>query len=399
MSLKAKLDERAKLVTAAREILDAAGENGLSSEQEERFHKIDGQIDDLTSQIDTLRDIQERRSKLSSIEDLIGRDEPVARDERSRPVQRVERTSEQRNAELRSFIGHVMDNPHKTFEMRAMAIGDADGGATLVAEEFARRIVETMDDMSVIRRISTVIQTAGDHTIPIETAVGTAAWEGEGDAYADTNPTLGSVKLGAFKAATLVKVSEELIQDEIIDLEAYLSRAFARRLVNLEETAFANGPGTTTPTGLVSQATANNKGAAGATAITADELIDVYHNLPEAYRRNASWIMNDSTIALIRKLKDGDSQYLWQPGLQAGQPDLLLGRPIYSQLGMPAATTGNVSVLFGDFSYVVVGDRGTMGMQRLNELYAANGQVGFRVFKRVDCKLTNTDAFAKLTQA
>lgn len=399
MSLKAKLDERAKLVTAAREILDAAGENGLSSEQEERYNTIDGEIEALSSQIDTLRDIQERRAKLSSIEDLIGRDEPVVTEERGRPVQRSERTQEQRNAELRSFIDHVRENPHKSFELRAMAIGDADGGATLVAEEFARRIVETMDDMSVIRRISTVISTAGDHTIPIETAVGSAAWEGEGDAYADTNPTLGSVKLEAFKAATLVKVSEELLQDEIIDLEAYLSRAFARRLVNLEETAFANGPGTTTPTGLVTQATANNKNAAGAAAITADELIDVYHNLPEAYRRNASWIMNDSTIALIRKLKDGDSQYLWQPGLQAGQPDLLLGRPIYSQLGMPAATTGNVSVLFGDFSYVVVGDRGAMGMQRLNELYAANGQVGFRVFKRVDCKLTNTDAFAKLTQA
>jgi HK97 family phage major capsid protein len=110
-------------------------------------------------------------------------------------------------------------------------------------------------------------------------------------------------------------------------------------------------------------------------------------------------VANDSTIKLVRKLKDTTNQYLWQPGLQAGEPDTLLGKPVYADPDMPAATTGLVSALFGDFSYYWIRDVNGIAFQRLNELYAENGQVGFRAYHRTDGKLLNTAAVKKLTQA
>ena len=139
--------------------------------------------------------------------------------------------------------------------------------------------------------------------------------------------------------------------------------------------------------------------AAGTAAITSDELIDLYHSLKPQYRGSAVWTMEDATAKIIRKLKDGDSQYLWQPGLQAGEPDRLLGRPVRVTDGMPAAAAGAVSVLFGDFSHYMIADRAGVSMQRLNELYAANGQIGFKAFKRTEGKLVLAESVKKLTQA
>jgi HK97 family phage major capsid protein len=141
------------------------------------------------------------------------------------------------------------------------------------------------------------------------------------------------------------------------------------------------------------------KTAAGAAAITADELIDLYHALSRPYRKNAVWMMADATAKMIRKLKDTTNQYLWQPGLQAGQPDTLFGRPVIVSDSMPAATTGLKSVVFGDLSYYTVADRQGVTVQRLNELYAATGQVGFRAYKRTDGKVTLSSAIKHLIQA
>jgi len=127
--------------------------------------------------------------------------------------------------------------------------------------------------------------------------------------------------------------------------------------------------------------------------------MDLYHSLGRSYRRRATFMLADATALAIRKLKDGDSQYMWQPGLQAGQPDRLLGRPVEISDSMPAMTTGLKSVLFADFSYYWIGDRTATVVQRLDELYAATGQVGYRAFKRVDGKLTLAAAAKHLIQA
>ena len=163
-----------------------------------------------------------------------------------------------------------------------------------------------------------------------------------------------------------------------------------------EENAFINGTGTGRPTGIL-QTAETGKTTAAAAAITADEVIDLYHSLRSPYRKNAVFIANDSTVKAIRQLKDSNGMYLWQPGLKEGQPDTLIGNRIISSAYMPEIGAGKKPILFGDISYYWIADRQGRTFQRLNELYAATGQVGFRTFQRVDGKLTLAEAVKTLT--
>jgi HK97 family phage major capsid protein len=128
--------------------------------------------------------------------------------------------------------------------------------------------------------------------------------------------------------------------------------------------------------------------------------MDLYHSLMGPYRRIAKWLAADATVKMIRKMKDAIGQYIWQPGLKAGEPDMLLGRPLEVSDDVPAVATGAKTMVFADFSYYTIVDRAaSTSVQRLNELYAANGQVGFKGHRRVDGKLTLTEAAKVLQQA
>ena len=132
--------------------------------------------------------------------------------------------------------------------------------------------------------------------------------------------------------------------------------------------------------------------AASSVAITADELIDLQHSLKSGYRRKGLWIMNDATLKLLRKLKDGQGNFIWQLGLLAGQPDTLLNQKVLVSNYMPLPTAGNKAILYGDFSYYWLADREGRSLQRLNELYAVNDQVGFKITQRVDGRLILREA-------
>ena len=138
--------------------------------------------------------------------------------------------------------------------------------------------------------------------------------------------------------------------------------------------------------------------AASATAVTADELMDLYYSLKSPYRKKSVWVLNDSTIKAIRKLKDNNGQYLWQPSLTAGAPDMILGRPIKTSAYMPAIAAGAKTIAFGDFSYYWIADRQGRSFKRLNELFAATGQVGFLASQRVDGKMILAEAVKVLVQ-
>ena len=197
-----------------------------------------------------------------------------------------------------------------------------------------------------------------------------------------------------------IKVSEELLNDSVFDLESYIAREFARRIGTKEEEAFFTGDGTGKPLGILAASGGAETGvtAASATAVTADELMDLFYSLKSPYRKNAVWILNDSTIKAIRKLKDNNGQYLWQPSLVAGTPDTILGRPVKTSAYMPAIAAGAKTIAFGDFSYYWIADRQGRSFKRLNELYAANGQVGFLGAQRVDGKMILPEAVKVLVQ-
>jgi HK97 family phage major capsid protein len=179
------------------------------------------------------------------------------------------------------------------------------------------------------------------------------------------------------------------LQDSAFDLESYFKKEFGRRIGNAEEAAFLTGNGTGKPLGILAATGGADVGitAASATAITADELIDLFYSLKVPYRKNAIWVLNDSTIKAIRKLKDQNGQYLWQPALRDGEFDTVLGKKIFTSPYASEIAAGAKAIAFGDFSYYWIGDRQGITFRRLNERYAENGQVGFIASKRVDGKL------------
>ena len=278
-----------------------------------------------------------------------------------------------------------------SYELRnSLKVGADSEGGYLVPDEFEKTLVQSLGRKRIVRDHAYVFQTnSGSHKIPVVTQKGSASWIDEEGGIPEGDDTFGQQTIGAHKVGTIIKVSEELLNDAAFDLEGYFSAEFARRIGNKEEDAFFNGDGTGKPLGVL----ADNGGAevgvtaASATAITADEIIALFYELDAPYRENAIWVFNDATMAAIRKLKGNDGQFLWQKALHEGDHETLLGKPVFTSPFMPVIAAGTKPVLFGDFSFYWIGDRQGVTFKRLNERYADTGQIGFLATKRVDAKL------------
>lgn len=204
---------------------------------------------------------------------------------------------------------------------------DTEGGY-LVPDEFETQVVAALEEENFVRGLANVIQTSsGDRKIPVVATHGIATWLEEGKAYSESDEVFDQMTLGSYKLGTFLKISEELLNDSAFDIESYLSGEFGRRIGAAEEQAFLTGDGTGKPTGIFTTAEEGVK-ASAATTVSADELIDLHYSLRSPYRKNAVWVMNDSTVKVIRKLKDNNGQYLWQPALTTGTPDTILNRPV-----------------------------------------------------------------------
>ena len=281
----------------------------------------------------------------------------------------------------------------------ALQVGTDSEGGYLVPDEFERTLIEALQEENIFRQLATIITTSsGDRKIPVVASKGTASWVDEEGAIPESDDAFGQVSIGAYKLATMIKVSEELISDSVFNLEQYIAKEFGRRIGSKEEEAFFIGDGTGKPTGIFNATGGAGVGitAASATALTIDEIMDLFYSLKAPYRKNAVFLTNDATVKVIRKLKDGNGQYLWQPSVTAGQPDTLLSRPLKTSAYVPSIAAAAKVVAFGDFGYYWVADRQGRSFQRLGELYAATGQVGFKATQRVDGKLILTEAIKVL---
>ncbi|MGN8792717.1 phage major capsid protein [Acidaminococcus fermentans] len=267
-----------------------------------------------------------------------------------------------------------------------LTIGSDPEGGYLVPDEYEHTLVEALLEENFFRGLAHTIRTSsGDHTIPVVASHGEAAWMEEGSAYPESDGTFSQVNLGAHKLGTAIRVSEELMNDSVFDLESYITQEFARRIGTKEEEAFLVGDGNHKPLGVFQGAEVGV--TAAKTAITFDDMMDLYHSLRTPYRRNASWILNDSTVKAIRKLKDNNGNYIWQPSVQVGQPDRILSLPYRTSSFVPELAAGNKAIALGDYSYYWIADRQGRKFKRLSELYAANGQIGFLASERVDGRL------------
>lgn len=389
-------EKRAKAWEATKAFLDShRNDKGmLSAEDDATYSRMEQEITDLGKEIARL----ERQEALDA--EL---NRPVNKPLTGKPMNGKEtaKTGRATDEYRRNFWNMMRSKTPMPTVMNALQIGTDSEGGYLVPDEYERTLVEALEEENIFRQLAKIIQTSsGDRKIPVVATKGTASWIDEEGAYLESDDSFSQVSIGAYKLGTMIKVSEELLNDSVFDLESYISREFARRIGAKEEESFFTGDGTGKPLGILAATGGAETGitAASATAITADELIDLFYSLKAPYRRNAVWVLNDSTIKAIRKLKDNQGQYLWQPSLTAGAPDLLLGKPVRTSAYMPTIAADAKTIAFGDFSYYWIADRQGRSFKRLNELYAATGQVGFLASQRVDGKLILPEAIKVLAQ-
>lgn len=385
--------KRARIWEEAKAFLDShRDENGiLKGEDNEVYDRMEQDIVNLGKEIDR----QERADALDR--ELIA---PTAAPLTSKPDNtRAEMKTGRASDEYRKNFWDAMRSkfPNPAV-VNALQVGTETEGGYLVPDEFERTLVEALEEENFFRRIATVIHSnSGDRKIPVVASKGSAAWIDEEGTYGESDDAFGQISLGAYKLGTLIKVSEELLNDSAFPLEPYITREFARRIGTKEEEAFFTGDGSGKPTGILAATGGADVGVTTTGAsITADDVIDLYYSLRVPYRKKAKWIMNDATVNALRKLKDTTGQYLWEPSLVAGTPNKILGCEVITSPFMPGIAAGEKSIAFGDFSYYWIADRTGRTFKRLNELYAATGQVGFIGNQRVDGKLILPEAIKVL---
>ena len=263
---------------------------------------------------------------------------------------------------------------------------DTDGGY-LVPEEYANRLIDVLGEENIMRALSTVITTSGEHKINIAATKPAASWIEEGGQLSFGDATFDQILLDSHKLHVAIRVTEELLYDNAFGLENYIITQFGKALANAEEDAFLNGDGVGKPLGLFAASGGGQIAETLTAAIKADDIINLVYALKRPYRKNASFIMNDKNIAVIRKLKDNNGAYIWQPSAQAGEPDRLFGYPVHTSAYAPEN-----AIAFGDYKYYNIGDRGTRSFKQLTELFAGNGMIGYVAKERVDGKLILPEA-------
>lgn len=388
-------EKRAKAWENAKNFLDSrqSSDGFISDEDDIAYEKMETEVINLGKEIDRL----ERRAALDlELSKAVGKaivDAPYCENNKSKPFRE--------SSEYKDAFWKVMRNK-SSFEVKnALEKGTDSEGGYLVPDEFEHTLVQALEEENIFRCLANVIQTSsGDRKIPVVATKGTASWVDEEGTIPESDDSFGQVSIGAYKLATMIKVSEELLNDSVFDLESYIATEFGRRIGNKEEEAFIIGDGSSKPTGILSATGGGELGktTSGITSISFDDIMDLFYSLKSPYRKNAAFIMNDSTVKAIRKLKDGNGNYIWQPSMTAGTPDTILNCPVLTSTYMPEIAAGNKTIAFGDFKYYWIADRQGRSFKRLNELYAVTGQVGFVATQRVDGKLILPEAVKYLKQ-
>ena len=380
--------KRAETWDRAKAFLDEhTNENGvMSAEDTQQYERMEQEVVDLGHAIERMERAEQMDRQMN---DPTSR--PLASRPEKSPTGRMGRASDEYK---QAFWNMIRNRSGHHLLHNALQIGTDSEGGFLCPDEYEHTLVQALAEENQLRTLCTIIRTeSGDRKIPVVASHGTASWVEEEGQIPESDDAFGQISIGAHKVATMIKVSDELLQDSVFDIESYIASEFARRIGAAEEDAFINGDGVAKPTGLLHNTNGAGVGVttAGA-ALTADEIIDLVHSVKSVYRKKSVFLLNDSSIKAIRKLKDGNGQYLWQPGLKEGQPDKLLNYRLVTSAYMPEVAAGAKPILFGDFSSYWIADRQGRSFQRLNELYAATGQVGFRATQRVDGRLVLAEA-------
>lgn len=404
--VKRLIDERASSWEKMKGVIERSEseERDLSAEEQRQVEEWNKELESLDARIDELIQLEERNKRIEEQRQRFEIPAPGSDTPEGQPT-----IAEQFRAlaagdiksfdiDLRGVVPHY-DPRTGIVETRDLTVGTASAGGDTVPTSFVRRLYEHVVEQSAIRRTNvTVIQTASGENLefPKTTGLATAALIAEAAAITESDPTFAKVTLGAFKYAVASQVSFELLQDTGVDLEGFLARDMGRAVADDMGEDFVVGDGASKPNGVVTASTLGVTGGTGVSgAFTADELIDLQYSVIEAYANRGTWMMQRATEGDARKLKGSDNNYLWQPGLQVGAPNLLLGRPIVNDPFMPAVGLSNKSVLFGDFSTYLIRDAGSLRIQRSDDFAFLNDLATFKAVWRSDGDLLDATGSIK----
>ncbi|MDP1670771.1 MAG: phage major capsid protein, partial [Alphaproteobacteria bacterium] len=296
-------------------------------------------------------------------------------------------------------------------ESKALSVGTSADGGYLVPDETERQIDRLLSVASPIRAIAGVQKISGNvYKKPFATSAASTGWVGETAARPQTTtPTLAELSFPAMEIYAMPSATQTILDDAAVDTEAWLADEVQIIFAEQESLAFVSGDGVSKPKGFLSYTNVANAswtwgnvgylatGVSGAFAASnpSDALVNLIYTLKQGYRSNADWVLNRNVQADIRKFKDANGLYLWQPSLQAGQPSTLLGYPVTESEDMPSLGTNSFSIAFGDFKrgYLVV-DR--LGIRVLRDPITAKPYVLFYTTKRVGGGVQNFEAIKLL---
>lgn len=382
MDINTLYEKRANLWENAKNFLDShTDKDGLISEEDSAaYEKMENDIIALGKQI-------ERYQRKTSMDNYL--EQPTSKPILENPNATATfnaKTGRASNEYRQAALTALRTNFRKVDNY--LQEGTDSAGGYLVPEEWDSRLIQGLEEENIMRSLGTTITTSGERKINIAGSRPASAWIDEGAPLIFNDTTFGQTTISAHKLQVGIKVTNELLYDAAFPLESYILDMFTKEFAAAEEDAFLNGlaSDTSKPTGLFETASADSDTVvttAGA-SIAADDIINLVYKLKRPYRKSAVFIMNDQTLGALRKLKDGQGNFLWQPSYTEGDPDRLLGYQIYTSAYAPAIAAGKPAIAFGDMSYYNIADRGARSFTELRELYMGNDMTGFVMIERVD---------------
>jgi len=393
-------EERLNAVNELRTLVDETEGAEFTGEQEATYSRLNDAIDSLDSRIQTgLGHLERERQATEALEEFRSYNALTT------PIETSVETVVSDNEQFRQLLkGEIRGFTSGPTERRDLDTGTAADGGNLITDSLYQRVVEKFTESGVaLQAGATLLETQRGETmlIPTVTSYSTGALVAELGTIGSSDPQFGQSSLAVYKYAALVDISAELLDDQGVGSFNVLNfvsdqggAAVGRALSN----AWTAGTGSSQPQGMVN-CTAGVT-AASATAVTANEVIDLQHSVIAPYRQNASWVMNDSTVKAIRKLVDSDGQYIWQPGLRHSHPDELLGHPLHPDTNMPEIATGNKTIVFGDFAKgLFCRIAGGVRVESTNADKWTTDLISVRFIVRGGSVLVDTNALRHLVQA
>ncbi len=387
-NLKTLLDERANLwTTQGQPLADIANERAFTAEEQQTFNRVNEEFQAITARMKPLELALEQERAVQQFADALKSD-PAVREAFTSELRSVLVERDKAYTDL-EFTGRELK--------RALSVGTSTAGGNTAPDQFLAELVQPLRNFaSVLQAGARIITTSNGNELvfPTLSGFGAAATQTEGQQLTGTDPTFGQGTLRSYKFGDYRGVSRELIEDSAVDIEGLVTELIAENIGLLLGAKLAVGTGTNETTGIMTAATAGVTGATGkGGSFTFDDLITLHYAVSAPYRVKGSWLFADSALGSARKLKDNNGQYLWTPSVQVGEPDLILGKPVYTDANMAAIGLGARSVGFGDVSRYWVRFVNSLRVERSTEALFGSDQVAFRGVLRADGLLTDASAF------